>query len=80
MPESAKVELINTVITSRDESSAEFSGCGKHLVAVSSTDEEAVLSRENAVNYIKAYLGTMFGEDVGNSIKDADVHTIDEKG
>ena len=74
------VELINTVVTSRDESSAQFSGCGKHLVVVSSTDEETPLMRNNAVGYIKAYLGTMFGQDVGNSLKDEDVHTIDEKG
>ena len=78
MPDSA--ELINTVVTSRDESSAKFSGCGKHLVAVSSKDEETPLMRNNAVGYIKAYLGTMFGQDVGNSLKDEDVHTIDEKG
>ena len=74
------VELINTAVTSRDESSAQFSGCGKHLVVVSSTDEETPLMRNNAVGYIKAYLGTMFGQDVGNSLKDEDVHTIDEKG
>ena len=78
VPDSA--ELINTVVTSRDESSAKFSGCGKHLVAVSSKDEETPLTRNNAVGYIKAYLGTMFGQDVGNSLKDEDVHTIDEKG
>ena len=59
MPDSA--ELINTVVTSRDESSAKFSGYGKHLVAVSSTDEETPLTRDNAVKHIKAYLGTMFG-------------------
>lgn len=78
VPDSA--ELINTVVTSRDESSAQFSGCGKHLVAVSSKDEETPLTRNNAVRYIKEYLGTMFGQDVGNSLKDEDVHTIDEKG
>lgn len=78
VPDSA--ELINTVVTSRDESSAEFSGCGKHLVAVTSTDEETPLTRDNAVKYIKVYLGTMFGQDVGNSLKDDDIHTIDEKG
>lgn len=74
------VELINTVVTSRDESSAKFSGCGKHLVAVSSTDEETPLTRANAVKHIKTYLGTMFGQDVSNSLKDDDIHTIDEKG
>lgn len=78
VPDSA--ELINTVVTSRDESSAKFSGCGKHLVAVSSTDEETPLTRANAVKHIKAYLGTMFGQDVGNSLKDDDIHIIDEKG
>lgn len=59
VPDSA--ELINTVVTSRDESSAKFSGCGKHLVVVSSKDEETPLTRNNAVRYIKEYLGTMFG-------------------
>ena len=49
-------------------------------MVVSSTDEETPLTRNNAVGYIKAYLGTMFGQDVGNSLKDDDVHTIDEKG
>ena len=78
VPDSA--ELINTVVTSRDESSAKFSGCGKHLVAVSSTDEETPLTRANAVKHIKAYLGTMFGQDVSNSLKDDEIHTIDEKG
>ena len=78
VPDSA--ELINTVVTSRDESSAKFSGCGKHLVAVSSTDEETPLTRDNAVKHIKAYLGTMFGQDVSNSLKDDEIHTIDEKG
>ena len=47
---------------------------------MSSTDEETPLTRDNAVRHIKAYLGTMFGQDVGNSLKDDDVHTIDEKG
>ena len=36
--------------------------------------------RNNAVGYIKEYLGTMFGQDVGNSLKDDDIHTIDENG
>ena len=36
--------------------------------------------RNNAIGYIKAYLGTMFGQAVGNSMKDKDIHTIDEKG
>ena len=49
-------------------------------MAVLSKDEETPLTRNNAVGYIKAYLGTMFGQDVGNSLKDEDVHTIDEKG
>lgn len=47
---------------------------------MSSTDEETPLTRDNAVRHIKAYLGTMFGQDVGNSLKDDDIHTIDEKG
>ena len=38
------------------------------------------MTRDNAVRHIKAYLGTMFGQDVGNSLKDDDIHTIDEKG
>lgn len=82
-----KIELINTVVTSNDESSAKFSGCGKHLVAVHTAgddgdddDDDAVLTRDDAVKYIKAYLGTMFGQDVGKSLKDEDIHTIDEKG
>ena len=49
-------------------------------MAVSSTDEETPLTRDNAVRHIEAYLGTMFGQDVGNSLKDDDIHTIDEKG
>ena len=47
VPDSA--ELINTVVTSRDESSAEFSGCGKHLVVVTSAKEDTPLSRQDAV-------------------------------
>ena len=38
------------------------------------------MTRDDAVRHIKAYLGTMFGQDVGNSLKDDDIHTIDEKG
>ena len=49
-------------------------------MAVSSKDEETPLTRNNAVGYIKEYLGTMFGQDVGNSLKDDDIHTIDENG
>ena len=45
----ATIELINTVITSRDESRAQFSGCGKHLVAVTSAEEDTSLLRQDAV-------------------------------
>jgi len=45
----ASTELVNTVVTSRDESRAQFSGCGKHLVAVTSSEEDTPLSRQDAV-------------------------------
>lgn len=73
-------ELINTVVTSNEEGSAEFAGCGKHLIAVRSKDEDDPVSRKGAFDCVKKYLSTMFGQDIGNSFKDEDLHTIDEAG
>ena len=73
-------ELINTVVTAKDESKAQFSGCGKHMVAVRSVDEESPLTAKDAYNYIKQYLSIMFGQDIGGSFKEEDITAIDENG
>lgn len=49
-------------------------------MAVSSTDEETPMRKEDAVKYIKKYLGVMFGQDVGNSVNADSVSTIGADG
>ena len=76
LPNSGQVDLINTVVTSKDESSATFSGCGRHMVAVQAADEESPINKEEAFKAIKAYLGVMFGQDIANNFTIDDVSTL----
>lgn len=76
----ADIKLVNTIVTSADESSAGFSGCGKHLIAVRAEDEETFLDRPKAFKCIQGYLNVLFGQDVGNSVKEEDIETVSAEG
>lgn len=78
VPDSAV--LINTAVSSNDESSAEFGGYGQHLIAIRQADEESYITKDTAFKYIKSYVDVMFGTDVGNSLSIDDIEVILENG
>jgi len=42
------IKLVNTIVTTDDESSAQFRGCGKHVIAVRAMEDDLPLTKDKA--------------------------------